>query len=74
MLQSSVWEEWRRMNQTGMEYEALIEARGNRIVLKTENLGLSIENTSVIKDEADKYYAALTGDQVALTDIRVEYL
>ena len=67
------WEDWRRINQNGTEYEAVIEKKGTSIVLKAENLGLSIENTSVLKEGADKYYVALTGDEVALTDIRVEY-
>lgn len=67
------WEDWRRINQNGTEYEAVIEKKGNSIVLKAENLGLSIENTSVLKEGADKFYVALTGDEVALTDIRVEY-
>ena len=32
---------------------------------------IPIEDTITILDKADSVYAALTGDQVALTDIRV---
>ncbi|MCR5604458.1 MAG: HD domain-containing protein [Lachnospiraceae bacterium] len=68
------WNDWKMMNGKGMDCEILLERRGNRIVLKTENLGLSIENTTTIKRDVPGVYAALTGDQVALTDIRVEQL
>ena len=39
------------------------------VFVKTENLGIEIE--CITETEPDvKVYAALTGDQVALTDIR----
>ncbi|OON86987.1 hypothetical protein BXO88_05440 [Oribacterium sp. C9] len=41
-------------------------------IIKTENLGISIESTTTIKEETEKVYAALTGDRIALTDIRLE--
>ena len=65
------WEVWKEINRRGMECEVSIERKGNRIMLKTENLGIFIENTTTITNIPDKVYAALTGDQVALTDIRV---
>ena len=64
------WEEWKTINQKGLDCQIHIEKHGNRVVIKTENLGISIENTSVIKDDKPKVYVALTGDQVAITDIR----
>ncbi len=65
------WENWKKINKKGMDCEIDLERRGNRIIFKTENLGINIENTTVILDEVSKVYVALTGDQVALTDIRV---
>ena len=59
------------VNKKGMDCEISLERKRNRVVLKTENLGIHIENTTIIKDEVHKVYVALTGDQVALTDIRI---
>ncbi len=66
------WDAWRKANKEGMNCEVLLEKKGNQVFLKTENLGISIENTTILKEEHAKVYAALTGDQVALTDIRVK--
>ena len=65
------WEAWKEQNHRGMEVDIDIEKKKNRITIRTENLGISIENTTTITDSPDKVYAALTGDQIALTDIRV---
>ncbi|SDA64652.1 hypothetical protein SAMN02910275_01864 [Butyrivibrio sp. INlla18] len=45
--------------------------KGNKIETVTETLGIAIDNTTVIRDKNDKVYVALTGDEVALTDIRI---
>ncbi len=37
----------------------------------TENLGIRIENETIVSDSTKPVYVALTGDQVALTDIRI---
>ena len=39
--------------------------------MNAETLGISIENLTTINDGNDTVYVALTGDQVALTDIRI---
>lgn len=65
------WDAWKEANKEGINCEVLLEKKGDHVVLKTENLGISIENTTIIDDDNTKVYAALTGDQVALTDIRV---
>ncbi len=64
------WDEWREANKKGLDCEISIERRGSRVTMKTENLGISIENVSTIREDVDRIYVALTGDQVALTDIR----
>lgn len=65
------WDRWKEVNKEGLEVEVNIEKKGKRVILKTENLGISIENTTVITDDKSKVYVSLSGDQVALTDIRV---
>jgi len=44
---------------------------GKKITTTTENCGISIKNVTVIKDKNKEIYASLTGDQCALTDIRI---
>ena len=65
------WEEWKEKNKEGVECEVTFERKGNSIITTTENLGIYIENVTVIKENQAKIYVALTGDRVALTDIRI---
>lgn len=67
------WDVWKEINKKGMECKATFKKKDNRIVLKTANLGIEMENVTTINGSPDKIYVALTGDQVALTDIRVKY-
>ena len=46
----------------------------DRIMFGQQNaghIGISIENTTTLNEEGARVFAALTGDQVALTDIRL---
>ena len=65
------WDAWKKINKAGMECEILLKKKDNVITLKTRNLGIELENTTTVYDETGKVYVALTGDQVAITDIRV---
>ncbi len=65
------WEAWKERNKQGMECEVSFRKRGNRVTLTTDNLGIHIENTTTTKNGSDDIYVSLTGDQCALTDIRV---
>ena len=65
------WEDWKQKNIAGMECSVKLARKGNRIITSTENLGIEIENTTIIKEAQKEVYAALTGHQVALTDIRI---
>lgn len=65
------WDAWKFANREGMEYEVFLEKKGNRIILRADNLGINIESTTTLASGADEVYVALTGDQVALTDIRI---
>ncbi|MBQ5311946.1 MAG: diguanylate cyclase, partial [Oscillospiraceae bacterium] len=66
------WDEWKNNNSRGYECEVLLERKGSRIVTRTCNFGVQIENTTEIYEMPERIYAALTGDQVALTDIRIK--
>ncbi len=65
------WEEWKRINKKGYECEIAFRVTGRRITTITENNGISIKNITIVKDRNKEIYASLTGDQCALTDIRV---
>lgn len=65
------WENWKAINKQGMECSVRFNKRGNKVILMTENLGIHIENETTIPEDSGEVYIALTGDQVALTDIRV---
>lgn len=65
------WDYWKRTNKEGMECEVAISKKGNRITMDTENMGISIHETLTIKASDMQVYIALTGDQCALTDIRI---
>lgn len=65
------WEEWKSVNKKGMEVEVSFKRKSDHIILKTQNLGIDLENVTTLNDTGSKVYIALTGDQVALTDIRV---
>lgn len=66
------WENWKEKNKQGLECVVEAERKGNTVTVRSENLGISIENIlTVTEDMPDKVYVALSGDQVALTDIRI---
>ena len=66
------WESWKEKNKEGFECEINFERKGNRITTITENQGVYLENTTIIKNMPDKVYVAITGDRCALTDIRIK--
>ena len=41
-------------------------------MMETSNLGIAIDSTTTILDDVSEIYVALTGDQCALTNIRIE--
>ena len=63
------WNAWKDANRQGMDCEVTIRRDGKCVRVETENLGISIGSRTTIKDDVSKIYVALTGDQVALTDI-----
>ncbi len=67
------WEEWKEQTKKGIDCEVTFTRKGNTITTVTENMGIYIKNVTVLSDDDTKdIYAALTGDQVALTDIRIK--
>ena len=66
------WDVWKQLNRKGMECIVNFGKKGDRVTITTENAGIVIKNTTIIPDkDIGEVYAALTGDLVALTDIRI---
>ena len=65
------WDEWKKVNKKGYDCEVSFERKKNRIRLFTENCGISISCDSQITDDMNNVFVALTGEQCAITDIRV---
>ena len=66
------WDAWKEINKQGIDCEVTIRRSGSRIICSTENLGIAITSVTTIKDNVSDLYAALTGDQCALTNIHVK--
>jgi len=65
------WDDWKNALSEGMDCSVTFRRTGNVIVTTTENRGLFIKNTTTIMGNLDKVYIALTGDQVAITSIKI---
>ena len=65
------WNEWVERNKQGQDCTVTIRREKNRIIMDTENLGIAIHSITTIHNEVKELYVALTGDQVAITNIQV---
>ena len=66
------WSIWKQKNKAGVYCKLAIVREGNSIELQVENCGLQIKNTTTIPEAITDVYFYLTGDQCALTDIRID--
>ncbi len=65
------WDTWKKRNREGIDYEVYISKTGNRITVNSDNGGIVLFTTTDINMDVDNVYLSLTGDQVAITDIRI---
>ena len=65
------WDAWKLANLEGFDSVITFRREGNRISMITENKGLSLLGTCVITDGGENICVALTGDQCAITNIRI---
>ena len=66
------WENWKAKNKQGLDCSVLIRIKDNKIIVTTENSGISIRNDMVINGTVDDIYVSLTGDQCAITNIKIK--
>ena len=65
------WDAWKKHNKEGYECKVTFTKEGNEVTTITENFGIFIKNTTKILSNDKHVYVALTGDQCALTNIRI---
>ena len=65
------WESWKEYNKKGFDTSMSVTREGRTITVTTENLGLFIKNLTVLPEGLENAYVALTGDQCAITNIRI---
>lgn len=65
------WDVWKEQNKKGVDIEVSIRRNGNEVSIWTEDCGISIRNLTTINDAVDEVYFALTGDQCAITGIKI---
>ncbi len=56
----------------GYDTEVRFTVGDNKITVITENAGVFIRNTAVLSDMSRPIYATVTGDQVAITNTKVQ--
>ncbi len=66
------WDAWKEYNRQGFFCTVRFFVKDERIVVQTENFGIEIKTVLEIQNEPGAIYAALTGDQCVITDIRVK--
>ncbi len=67
------WDTWKKNNKAGIDCKITIRRKGNTVTTTTESAGITTNNITTIKDNVPELYAALTGDQCALTNIRISH-
>lgn len=67
------WDIWKERQKKGIECSVDIAKKGREIIVYSENLGLTVRNRSLIANE-NEVYVAVTGDQIAITDIRIIFM
>lgn len=67
------WDAWKRYNKAGYDCSVSFSREGDTIISQTKNAGISIRNITTIKMKAAEVYVALSGDQCALTNIRISH-
>lgn len=65
------WDAWKEGLKEGIDCEVDIRFDGSTFALTTENLGIAAHSVTAIPSDHGELYIALTGDQCAITNIRI---
>ncbi len=67
------WKDWKEKQKEGLDVTITLTREGKTIRMTTENLGIALNTRTEIRDDVDDIYAAITGDQCVVTNIRVTH-
>ena len=65
------WDGWKQFNRKGYDVTVNLKREGRKITTITENFGILIRNVTTINSDVNTVYLAVSGDQCALTNIRL---
>lgn len=65
------WDTWKEKNKKGMECHISFRINGDSLEMAIENSDFRIKNSTMFLLMPDKLYFTITGDQCAITDIRI---
>ncbi len=65
------WETWKEKQKQGVDCRVTIRIRDNTVTVHTYNEGVRLKDVTRIDTPTPKIYAALSGDQCALTGIKI---
>ena len=66
------WDDWKEYNKQGYDCTVYITREAGRIYIRTTNRGIAINNTTILRSDISPIYVALSGDQCAVTNIRIK--
>ena len=66
------WDAWKATNKEGFDVTVHLERDGSKVTLTTKNAGIDVTNVTTVFDPSFDVYVSLTGDQCALTNIRIK--
>ena len=65
------WDIWKERNRNGYDAEIAFNVKDNTVTVETENAGMTVKVLIKLNENDKPLYGAITGDQVAITDIRI---
>ena len=65
------WDMWKERNRKGYDAEVIFRAENDTVTVMTENAGMAIKVLVRLNRSDKPLYGAITGDQVAITNIRI---
>ena len=65
------WEKWKNRQKAGTDCEIILRRENDSVIIRTDNLGISIHSVITVRGFDGEIFAALTGDQCTITDIHI---
>ena len=66
------WDLWKERNRKGYDVEVTFNVENDTVTVMTENAGMAIKVLIRLNGSDKPLYGAITGDQVAITNIRIK--